>query len=136
VLNKYRKKLAFKVQWRPLYDTLIHTHFSRLVFFFCFCEFILVILVFMICIMMCITGILVQKGGDWDKGIFRLLLHLFGPAGDSFQLVRLWRFGTSLGDFEVFKLVFTALLLFMVAKCNSGTHIWCYLGFYTLLFQW
>ncbi|XP_061967164.1 proteasome activator subunit 4 [Populus nigra] len=29
VLNKYRKKLAFKVQWRPLYDTLIHTHFSR-----------------------------------------------------------------------------------------------------------
>jgi len=36
VLNKYRKKLAFKVQWRPLYDTLIHTHFSRLVFFFLF----------------------------------------------------------------------------------------------------
>ncbi|KAL9382859.1 hypothetical protein Peur_023182 [Populus x canadensis] len=29
VLNKYRKKLAFKVQWRPLYDTLIHTHFTR-----------------------------------------------------------------------------------------------------------
>ncbi|XP_011039856.1 PREDICTED: proteasome activator subunit 4-like [Populus euphratica] len=29
VLNKYKKKLAFKVQWRPLYDTLIHTHFSR-----------------------------------------------------------------------------------------------------------
>ena len=36
VLNKYRKKLAFKVQWRPLYDTLIHTHFSRLVFCFVF----------------------------------------------------------------------------------------------------
>ncbi|CAI0396876.1 unnamed protein product, partial [Linum tenue] len=29
VLNKYRKKLALKVQWRPLYDTLVHTHFSR-----------------------------------------------------------------------------------------------------------
>ncbi|XP_011000362.1 PREDICTED: proteasome activator subunit 4-like [Populus euphratica] len=29
VLNKYRKKLAFKVQWRPLYDTLTHTHFTR-----------------------------------------------------------------------------------------------------------
>jgi hypothetical protein len=44
---------------------------------------------------------------------------LFGPAGDSLQLVRLWRFGTSLGDFEVFKLVFTALL----PKCSTGTHI-------------
>ncbi|KAF3453245.1 hypothetical protein FNV43_RR03685 [Rhamnella rubrinervis] len=29
ILNKYRKKLSLKVQWRPLYDTLIHTHFSR-----------------------------------------------------------------------------------------------------------
>ncbi|XP_050236349.1 proteasome activator subunit 4 [Mercurialis annua] len=30
VLNKYRKKLhSLKVQWRPLYDTLIHTHFTR-----------------------------------------------------------------------------------------------------------
>ncbi|CAI0396881.1 unnamed protein product [Linum tenue] len=29
VLNKYRKKLTLKVQWRPLYDTLVHTHFSR-----------------------------------------------------------------------------------------------------------
>ncbi|CAK7323879.1 unnamed protein product [Dovyalis caffra] len=29
VLNRYRKKLVFKVQWRPLYDTLIHTHFTR-----------------------------------------------------------------------------------------------------------
>ncbi|XP_019059113.1 PREDICTED: proteasome activator subunit 4 [Tarenaya hassleriana] len=29
LLNKYRKKLTLKVQWRPLYDTLIHTHFSR-----------------------------------------------------------------------------------------------------------
>ncbi|GMJ16016.1 proteasome activating protein 200 [Hibiscus trionum] len=29
LLNKYRKKLSLKVQWRPLYDTLIHTHFSR-----------------------------------------------------------------------------------------------------------
>ncbi|KAK9269629.1 hypothetical protein L1049_001406 [Liquidambar formosana] len=29
LLNKYRKKLSLKVQWRPFYDTLIHTHFSR-----------------------------------------------------------------------------------------------------------
>ncbi|KDP36327.1 hypothetical protein JCGZ_09542 [Jatropha curcas] len=30
ILNKYRKKLhSLSVQWRPLYDTLIHTHFSR-----------------------------------------------------------------------------------------------------------
>nr|XP_009762109.1 PREDICTED: proteasome activator subunit 4 isoform X1 [Nicotiana sylvestris] len=29
VLNKYRKKLALEVQWRPLYDTLVHTHFTR-----------------------------------------------------------------------------------------------------------
>ncbi|PPR91638.1 hypothetical protein GOBAR_AA29036 [Gossypium barbadense] len=28
-LNKYRKKLSLKVQWHPLYDTLIHTHFTR-----------------------------------------------------------------------------------------------------------
>ncbi|GMI63857.1 proteasome activating protein 200 [Hibiscus trionum] len=29
LLNKYRKKLSLKVQWRPFYDSLIHTHFSR-----------------------------------------------------------------------------------------------------------
>ncbi|KAG9159869.1 hypothetical protein Leryth_007864 [Lithospermum erythrorhizon] len=29
ILIKYRKKLSLKVQWRPLYDTLIHTHFTR-----------------------------------------------------------------------------------------------------------
>ncbi|GKV36472.1 hypothetical protein SLEP1_g44600 [Rubroshorea leprosula] len=29
VLNRYRKKLSLKVQWRPLYDTLINTHFTR-----------------------------------------------------------------------------------------------------------
>ncbi|CAI9088127.1 OLC1v1022373C1 [Oldenlandia corymbosa var. corymbosa] len=29
VLNKYRKKLSLKIQWRPLYDTLIKTHFRR-----------------------------------------------------------------------------------------------------------
>ncbi|KAE8725691.1 Proteasome activator subunit 4 [Hibiscus syriacus] len=29
LLNKYRKKLSLKVSWRPLYDTLIHTHFTR-----------------------------------------------------------------------------------------------------------
>ncbi|XVF70972.1 hypothetical protein PTKIN_Ptkin11bG0205100 [Pterospermum kingtungense] len=29
LLNKYRKKLSLKVQWRPLYDTLINTHFTR-----------------------------------------------------------------------------------------------------------
>lgn len=29
LLNKYRKKLSLKVQWHPLYDTLIHTHFTR-----------------------------------------------------------------------------------------------------------
>ncbi|XP_061367392.1 proteasome activator subunit 4 isoform X1 [Gastrolobium bilobum] len=29
VLNKYRKKIALTIQWRPLYDTLISTHFTR-----------------------------------------------------------------------------------------------------------
>ncbi|XP_057765375.1 proteasome activator subunit 4 isoform X2 [Salvia miltiorrhiza] len=29
LLNKYRKKLSLQVQWRPLYDILIHTHFTR-----------------------------------------------------------------------------------------------------------
>lgn len=29
LLNKYRKKLSLKVSWRPFYDTLIHTHFTR-----------------------------------------------------------------------------------------------------------
>ncbi|XP_024018767.1 proteasome activator subunit 4 [Morus notabilis] len=29
ILNKYRKKLSLKVQWRPFYDTLVHTHFTR-----------------------------------------------------------------------------------------------------------
>ncbi|KAF5728502.1 proteasome activator subunit 4 isoform X2 [Tripterygium wilfordii] len=29
ILNKYRKKLSLKVQWRPLYDTLVRTHFTR-----------------------------------------------------------------------------------------------------------
>ncbi|XP_043688244.1 proteasome activator subunit 4 [Telopea speciosissima] len=29
LLNKYGKKLSLKVQWRPFYDTLIHTHFTR-----------------------------------------------------------------------------------------------------------
>ncbi|KAB1215010.1 Proteasome activator subunit 4 [Morella rubra] len=29
VLNKYRKKLSLKVQWRPLYDTLVLVHFTR-----------------------------------------------------------------------------------------------------------
>lgn len=29
VLNKYRKKLSLKVEWKPLYDTLIQTHFTR-----------------------------------------------------------------------------------------------------------
>ncbi|KAL8462064.1 hypothetical protein ACS0TY_033224 [Phlomoides rotata] len=29
LLNKYRKKLSLKVQWRPLYDILIRTHFTR-----------------------------------------------------------------------------------------------------------
>lgn len=29
ILNKYRKKLNLKVQWRPFYDTLVHTHFTR-----------------------------------------------------------------------------------------------------------
>ncbi|KAM7252530.1 hypothetical protein ACFE04_024413 [Oxalis oulophora] len=28
ILNKYRKKLSLNVPWRPLYDTLIHTHFT------------------------------------------------------------------------------------------------------------
>ncbi|KAK7387207.1 hypothetical protein VNO78_27798 [Psophocarpus tetragonolobus] len=29
LLNKYRKKIAWNVEWRPLYDTLITTHFTR-----------------------------------------------------------------------------------------------------------
>ncbi|KAJ1393019.1 Proteasome activator Blm10, mid region, partial [Sesbania bispinosa] len=29
VLNKYRKKIALAIEWRPLYDTLISTHFTR-----------------------------------------------------------------------------------------------------------
>ncbi|KAL4343140.1 hypothetical protein S245_036097 [Arachis hypogaea] len=29
LLNKYRKKIALSIQWRPLYDTLISTHFTR-----------------------------------------------------------------------------------------------------------
>ncbi|XP_057983590.1 proteasome activator subunit 4 [Malania oleifera] len=29
ILNKYRKKLSLKVHWRPFYDTLTHTHFTR-----------------------------------------------------------------------------------------------------------
>ncbi|XP_011095624.1 proteasome activator subunit 4 isoform X1 [Sesamum indicum] len=29
LLNKYRKRLSLKVQWRPLYNILIHTHFTR-----------------------------------------------------------------------------------------------------------
>lgn len=35
LLNKYRKKLSLQVQWRPLYDTLIHTHFTRSVLYIC-----------------------------------------------------------------------------------------------------
>ncbi|RZC51061.1 hypothetical protein C5167_019488 [Papaver somniferum] len=29
LVNKYGKKLSLKVQWRPLYDTLMQTHFTR-----------------------------------------------------------------------------------------------------------
>lgn len=29
LLNKYRKKIALTIEWRPLYDTLICTHFTR-----------------------------------------------------------------------------------------------------------
>ncbi|PIA58294.1 hypothetical protein AQUCO_00500316v1 [Aquilegia coerulea] len=29
LLNKYGKKLSLKVQWRPLYDCLVNTHFTR-----------------------------------------------------------------------------------------------------------
>lgn len=29
LLNKFRKKLTLKVDWRPFYDTLIQTHFTR-----------------------------------------------------------------------------------------------------------
>ncbi|XP_054818668.1 proteasome activator subunit 4 [Prosopis cineraria] len=29
LLNKYRKKITLTVEWRPLYDTLVLTHFSR-----------------------------------------------------------------------------------------------------------
>ncbi|KAJ7961002.1 proteasome activator subunit 4-like [Quillaja saponaria] len=29
ILNKYWKRISLKVEWRPLYDTLIHTHFTR-----------------------------------------------------------------------------------------------------------
>ncbi|XP_073279916.1 proteasome activator subunit 4-like isoform X2 [Primulina huaijiensis] len=29
LLNKYRIQLSMKVQWRPLYEVLVHTHFTR-----------------------------------------------------------------------------------------------------------
>ncbi|KMT12661.1 hypothetical protein BVRB_4g091190 [Beta vulgaris subsp. vulgaris] len=29
IINKYRKKLSLTIQWRPLYDTLVCTHFTR-----------------------------------------------------------------------------------------------------------
>lgn len=29
ILNEYRKKLSVKVMWRPLYETLVRTHFTR-----------------------------------------------------------------------------------------------------------
>ncbi|KNA18101.1 hypothetical protein SOVF_073840 isoform A [Spinacia oleracea] len=29
IINKYRKKLSLTVQWRPLYDILVRTHFKR-----------------------------------------------------------------------------------------------------------
>ncbi|CAL5202430.1 unnamed protein product [Lathyrus oleraceus] len=29
LLNKYRKKIALTIEWRPLYDTLVSTHFTR-----------------------------------------------------------------------------------------------------------
>lgn len=29
ILNKYRKKISLTVQWRPLYDILVRTHFTR-----------------------------------------------------------------------------------------------------------
>ncbi|RHN67495.1 putative proteasome activator Blm10, mid region [Medicago truncatula] len=29
LLNKYRKKIALTIEWRPMYDTLICTHFTR-----------------------------------------------------------------------------------------------------------
>ncbi|XP_057429773.1 proteasome activator subunit 4 isoform X2 [Lotus japonicus] len=29
LLNKYRKKVALTIEWRPLYDTLVSTHFTR-----------------------------------------------------------------------------------------------------------
>jgi proteasome activator subunit 4 len=29
LINKYHKKLSLRVQWRPFYDTLISTHFTR-----------------------------------------------------------------------------------------------------------
>ncbi|KAL2944992.1 Proteasome activator subunit 4 [Bienertia sinuspersici] len=29
VINKYRKNLSLTIQWRPLYDTLVRTHFTR-----------------------------------------------------------------------------------------------------------
>ncbi|KAK1359103.1 proteasome activator subunit 4-like [Heracleum sosnowskyi] len=29
LLNKFRKKLSLKIQWHPLYDSLLQTHFTR-----------------------------------------------------------------------------------------------------------
>ncbi|PWA43841.1 proteasome activating protein [Artemisia annua] len=29
LLNKYQKKLTLKVEWRPFYDTMVQTHFTR-----------------------------------------------------------------------------------------------------------
>ncbi|XP_047315811.1 proteasome activator subunit 4 [Impatiens glandulifera] len=29
LLNKHKKKLSLNIKWRPLYDTILHTHFTR-----------------------------------------------------------------------------------------------------------
>ena len=44
------------------------------------------------------AGTLAQKGGEWDNDIFRQLLLLFDPLGDSSLQALPLRYGLNLGD--------------------------------------
>lgn len=70
-------------------------------------------LYFLLVLWLCyFSGIQVQRDGDWDRGILRLLLPLFDQAGGFFQLVLPLRFGLSLGkSFEVFSISLRCILV-------------------------
>lgn len=67
-----------------------------------------------------LTGIQVQRVGDWDNDILKQLLLLLDPAGDSFLQVLPLRYGLSLGKVFYFLLVdlfavkVQAMTLFMI----------------------